>query len=193
MPDLSPSAVFAAIAIAGFAVQRTVEFVDPFVSWAIRSVRSSARTPPALDAWETEIKKTALLAISFLLACVVVAVTELRLLSLIPDMGEVPGDMFVTALVLSAGTESISVLIMNGGIIWKTSTMLISPPRARAFASSDSAWIASRRSTGFCMFVASVTVVLVTLLCSSPSSARRRETGMLVRNASPGIPPPVAR
>ena len=115
--DLSPAAVFAVIGIAGFAVQRAVEFFDPFVSAVIRGIRSSKTVPPALDPWETEIKKTILLLLSLGLACVIVAITEVRLLSLIPEMPVVEGDFFVTALVLSAGTESINSLQKYFGYI----------------------------------------------------------------------------
>ena len=106
--DLSVPAVFAVIGIAGFAVQRAVELLDPFVALLIRKTRSS----PPLDPWETELKKVVLLLLSLGLALVIVQITEVRLLSLIPELSDVweSGDFVVTALVLSAGTESVNSL-----------------------------------------------------------------------------------
>lgn len=107
-PQLSPEAVFAVIAMAGFAVQRVVELVDPIVELAIFKSREKVS---ALDPWEQTIKKLVLMVIALCAAGFIVQVTGIRLLALLPDIGaDVTGDYFVTVLVLSAGTEAANSL-----------------------------------------------------------------------------------
>jgi hypothetical protein len=151
-PTLSPEAVFAVIGIAGFAVQRVVEFLDPLVGSSIRWARASDKVPTSLDPWETEIKKTLLLVLSFGLASWITHVTGIRLLSLIPGFGEVSGDFLVTALVLSAGTESINSLQKYFSYVKDSRnpalvTLTVTPASAKVVAGQSAQFIAIVRNS----------------------------------------------
>lgn len=95
------------IAVVGFAVQRLLDIVDPFVAALVPCVNGRLKTASALD-----IKKAIMALLSLVAGCGVAFVGQFDVLSFLYGADDTPRcmGMFATAVVLSAGTEGANTL-----------------------------------------------------------------------------------
>lgn len=112
---MKPAEILAVVAIAGFAIQQLIELFDPVISGLVKRFgkkgesEQELRYPGALS--EADFKKSVVMALSFLLGLLVAWVSEIKILSAVNEKwGGDWGDIFVTALVIGAGTEGLNTL-----------------------------------------------------------------------------------
>ena len=120
MPDIawSGTQTTAIIFLAGFAIQQTLQIIDPFVTVGIFNYKNSRATkdlPGGLT--DAEIKKAIMALLSFFCGMVVVSTANIRLLALLSADLKGVGDFFVSALVVGTGTEAVNTILKFLGYV----------------------------------------------------------------------------
>jgi len=103
LDQFNPSGV-SIVFITGFAVQQLLQIVDPLVSSAIANYRASRPRTIKRPVNNSDLKRSIMAALSFLLGLAVAILTKFRLLNP-KELWDI-GDLVVTALVIGSGTEA---------------------------------------------------------------------------------------
>ncbi len=102
------SKVLAIVTITGFAIQRALEILDRPICWVIKKV--TGKDPAGGDAGAVSTKTWIMNLLAFGLGLLVVKLTGLSLLGLVDaSWSGTGGDLLVSALVISAGTEGANI------------------------------------------------------------------------------------
>ena len=108
----------AIVFLAGFAVQQTLQILDPLIIVSINKYKTSRPTtglPGGLS--DADFKKAIMALLSFLLGIGIVALTHIQLLALLNPKLTGIGDFFVSALVVGSGTEAVNTLLKFLGYV----------------------------------------------------------------------------
>lgn len=107
MTDLAAGS--AVVSLGGFAIQRALQILDPFVDWWTDATKEWWKVHHVEDAGT--VKRAAMAICALALSVGIVSALDIGLLSLVGVSGHVWGDRAVSALVLSAGSEGANSVI----------------------------------------------------------------------------------
>lgn len=107
MTDLAAGS--AVISLGGFAVQRALQILDPFVDWWTDATKEWWKVHHVSDTGT--VKRAAMAVAALALSIGIVSALDIGLLSLAGVSAHIWGDRVVTALALSAGSEGANSVI----------------------------------------------------------------------------------
>ena len=115
----SLSWVVAIVFITGFAIQQTLQILDPFVMAGIQAYKNSRPNKDLPGGMaDGDFKKAVMAFLSFVLGAATVGLSGIRLLTYIqPDWGKSIADFLVTALVVGSGTEATNTVLKFMGYV----------------------------------------------------------------------------
>lgn len=128
MSDSEIAKVLAVVSIAGFAIQQLLQMFDPLVMAAIdnhKRSRPNATLPGGIS--EGDFKKALMTSLGFLMGLLVVALTGVKTLRLLDSTWQPFGDVVVTALVISGGTEGFNTLLKYFGYVKDARKQALAP------------------------------------------------------------------
>ena len=104
--------VTAVVAIAGFAIQQVLQILDPIIGASIadyKKNRPNHDLPGGMS--DADFKKAIMAFLGFAAGIIAVRTTKIATLELLNDQWKGTGDLIVTALVISGGTEGFNTLL----------------------------------------------------------------------------------
>jgi hypothetical protein len=109
MTELGVASGPAVISLGGFAIQRALQILDPFIDWLTEATKEWWKVHHVEDTGT--VKRAAVAICALVLSGVIVWALDIGLLSLVGVSGHVWGDRLVSALVLSAGSEGANSVL----------------------------------------------------------------------------------
>jgi hypothetical protein len=128
MLDSEIAKVLAVVSIAGFAIQQLLQMVDPAVMVAIdryKVHRTNSTLPGGLS--DGDFKKSLMTLLGFAMGLLVVWLTGVKTLRLLEPTWQPFGDVVVTALVISGGTEGFNTLLKYVGYVKDARKQALAP------------------------------------------------------------------
>ena len=110
--------VVAIVFVIGFAIQQTLQILDPFVMAAIsryKNRRPNKDLPGGMS--DADFKKSVSASLSTVLGALVAALSGVRLLRYVDPALSGWADFFVTALVIGTGTEAVNIVLKFMGYV----------------------------------------------------------------------------